>query len=253
MLCKRIIACLDVDRGRVVKGRQFQELGDAGDPAERARSYENAGADEIVVLDITASVEHRQTTIDTVARVAREIAIPLTVGGGVRGIDDVTRLLTAGADKVAINTAAVGDPSLIRLIADRYGSQCCVVAVDARRTESSTWEVLTHGGRKASARDAIDWCVYAGALGAGEILLTSWDRDGTNKGFDIELTRQVSTVVAIPVIASGGAGEVEHFAEVFVDGKADAALAAGVFHRGEIHIRDIKQHLTLKGVSVRLC
>lgn len=254
MLTRRIIPCLDVDAGRVVKGVQFVNLLDAGDPVELAELYDREGADELVFLDITASVEGRATMEDVVRRTAEAVFIPLTVGGGIRTADDVRRMLLAGADKVAVNTAAVQRPELISEAADRFGSQCVVVAIDARAVPGSPgrWEVYTHGGRTSTGWDAVAWARRAAALGAGEILLTSIDRDGTQDGYDRDLTRQVADAVPVPVIASGGAGTPDHMREVLTEGHADAALAAGVFHRGQLRIKDVKTHLQEQGVPVRL-
>jgi cyclase len=249
-LAKRVIPCLDVDGGRVVKGVRFVNLRDAGDPAELAAVYDREGADELVFLDITASAERRPTLEEAVWRTAGEVFIPLTVGGGIRSVDDARRMLRAGADKVAVNTAAVQDPDLVGRLAERFGRQCVVVAIDARRREQG-WEVYTHGGRTPTGLDAVTWAERAAELGAGEILLTSMDRDGTTEGFDVELTRAVSRAVSVPVIASGGAGRVEHFVQVLTEGEADAALAASVFHFGVLRIRDVKAALRARGVPVR--
>ncbi len=251
-LAKRIIACLDVDGGRVVKGVQFEQLRDAGDPAELAAAHSDAGADEIVLLDITATAHARQTLLDTVRRTARQLFIPFTVGGGIRTIEDAAAVLDCGCDKVAINSAALADPELITGIATRYGSQAVVVAIDARQTSTTKWEAYTWGGRKATGRDALTWAVEAERLGAGEILLTSMDRDGTKSGFDCALTRTIASAVRIPVIASGGAGEPRHFVEVFQQGSADAALAASVFHFGLNSVEAIKRELREAGIPVRL-
>jgi len=250
-LAKRIIACLDVHGGRVVKGIQFVQLRDAGDPAELAAAHSEAGADEIVFLDITATAESRNTLLETVRRTARQLFIPFTVGGGIRSLDDAAAVLDCGADKVAINSAAIADPTLITKIAERYGSQAVVVAIDARRA-ADAWEVYVWGGRKPTGRDAKEWAIRAEQLGAGEFMLTSMDRDGTKSGFDCELTRTIATSVRIPVIASGGAGEPRHFIEVFQKGAADAALAASVFHFGLESVRAIKQELHEAGIPVRL-
>ncbi len=250
MLAKRIIPCLDVKDGRVVKGVRFVDLRDAGDPVEAAIAYDAQGADELVFLDITASHEARDIMLDVVRRTAEGIYMPLTVGGGIRSVDDVRRLLRAGADKISLNTAALARPELIREAAERFGSQCIVVAIDARR-EGDRWGVYTHGGRNAAGRDAIQWAQEAVALGAGEILLTSMDRDGTKDGYDLELTRAVSEAVTVPVIASGGAGTLEHFHEALVDGRADAALAASLFHFGIHTIAETKRYLADRGVEVR--
>jgi len=250
MLAKRIIPCLDVKDGRVVKGVRFVDLRDAGDPVEAAIAYDAQGADELVFLDITASHEARDIMLDVVKRTAEGIYMPLTVGGGIRSVDDVRRLLRAGADKVSLNTAALARPEVIREAAERFGSQCVVVAIDARR-EDDHWDVYTHGGRNPAGRDAVAWAQEAVALGAGEILLTSMDRDGTKDGYDLELTRAVSDAVTVPVIASGGAGTLEHFHEALVDGRADAALAASLFHFGIHTIAETKRYLAERGVQVR--
>ncbi|MFA5039558.1 MAG: imidazole glycerol phosphate synthase subunit HisF [Candidatus Omnitrophota bacterium] len=254
MLTKRIIPCLDVKDGRVVKGVRFVSLRDAGDPVETAKEYEKQKADELVFLDITASHEGRGTMVEVVRRVAANIFMPFTVGGGIREIADIRDLLNAGADKVSLNTAAVDRPSLVREASRRFGSQCIVVAIDARRKAGrrEQWEVFTHGGRTATGIDAVAWARKAERLGAGEILLTSMDFDGTKDGFDIHLTRAVSGALKIPVIASGGAGSKEHFFEVFKAGKADAALAASIFHYGEYTVEEVKRHLKSKGIEVRI-
>jgi len=253
MLTKRIIPCLDVKDGRVVKGVRFIHLKDAGDPVETAKAYEKQKADELVFLDITASFEGRKTLIDVVRRVAANIFMPFTVGGGIKSIDDIRALLNAGADKVSVNTAAVEDPGIIKSASKRFGSQCIVVAIDAKSVagKKNKWEVFTHGGRIATGMDAVSWAKRAQKLGAGEILLTSMDLDGTKDGFDIALTHAVSTALNIPVIASGGAGNKEHFFDVFSRAKADAALAASIFHYGEFKVADIKKYLKKKGVNVR--
>ena len=253
-LAKRIIPCLDVDNGRVVKGVRFVEIKDAGDPVEVARRYDEQGADEITFLDITASSDDRDTMIHVVEAVASQVFIPLTVGGGIRSIDDIQRMLNAGADKLSINTAAVKDPEFVRRAAEKFGSQCIVVAIDAKRVQEQPprWEVFTHGGRNRTGLDAIAWAKKMAAYGAGEILLTSMDRDGTRDGFDIELTRAVSEAVTIPVIASGGVGKLEHLAEGVLDGKADAVLAASIFHFGEHTIAEAKQCMADKHIEVRL-
>jgi cyclase len=252
MLTKRIIACLDVDGGRVVKGVQFVSLRDAGDPAELAKAHAASGADEIVLLDISAAHECRATLLDTVRRAAAELFIPFTVGGGIRSLEDSAAVFSAGADKISINSAALADPTLITRIAERFGSQAVVVAVDAKRSENAQrWEAFSHGGRTTTGRDAIEWVREAEARGAGEILLTSMDRDGTGTGFDCELTRAVADSVRIPVIASGGAGGAQHFAEVFRDGHADAALAASIFHYGFSHLGELKQELAAQQIPVR--
>ncbi len=292
MLAKRIIPCLDVKNGRVVKGVSFVNLRDAGDPVENAKFYDKQGADELVFLDITASHEKRNIIIDVVMRTAEEVFMPLTVGGGIKTMDDIRELLKAGCDKVSINTAAVNNPEFIRQAAERFGSQCIVVAIDAKRVHDSrfetrspeelpdwlmsskelsvrlvvdpslvtlslskshsSWEVYTHGGRNPKGIDAVKWAGYMEELGAGEVLLTSMDRDGTKDGYDLELTRAVSEAVSIPVIASGGAGNLEHLYQALVDGKADAALAASIFHYREYTIREAKEYLKSKGVPVRL-
>ncbi|MDA5110599.1 MULTISPECIES: imidazole glycerol phosphate synthase subunit HisF [Brevibacillus] len=251
MLAKRIIPCLDVKDGRVVKGVQFVGLRDAGDPVELAKKYSEEGADELVFLDISASHEGRKTMVDVIERTAANITIPFTVGGGINSVEDMKRILRAGADKISLNTAAVLRPELIREGATVFGSQCVVVAIDARRVGPGRWEVYTHGGRNATGRDVIDWAREAEALGAGEILLTSMDDDGEKKGFGVELTRLVSEAVGIPVIASGGAGAREHFYDVLTEGKADAALAASIFHYEETSIQAVKEYLLAKGVVVR--
>jgi len=251
MLARRIIPCLDVDAGRVVKGIRFVDIRDAGDPVEMAAVYDREGADELVFLDISASWEGRDTMIDVVRRTAEQVFIPLTVGGGVRGVDDVRNMLRAGADKVSLNTAAVRDPDVLRAAADEFGSQCIVIAIDARMVNGS-WEVVVEGGRTTTGLDAVDWARRAtGDHGAGEVLLTSMDRDGTKDGYDLALTRTIANAVEVPVIASGGAGTAEHFAEALTDGGADAALAASVFHFGEMRIADVKGHLAGRGIPVR--
>lgn len=250
MLAKRIIPCLDVQAGRVVKGVRFVNLRDAGDPIEQARWYAQAGADELTFLDIAASVEERGTLLDMVERVADTIFIPFTVGGGVRSADDFRELLRAGADKVSLNTAAVNRPELVKECAEKFGSQCVVIAVDAK-SEDGGWGVYTHGGRNATGRDAIEWAREVEQQGAGEILLTSIDRDGTQRGFDLLLTRAIADAVNVPVIASGGAGSLDDFYEVFAMGNADAALAASLFHDREMSIGDVKSYLAARGVAVR--
>jgi len=252
MLSKRIIPCLDVKDGRVVKGVNFVNLRDAGDPVEIARKYSDEGADEICFLDITASHEERKTMIDVVERTAAEVFVPLTVGGGVRTIEDVRQMLLAGADKVSINTAAVKDPDFVKRASERFGSQCIVVAIDARRVSEGKWEVYTHGGRNPTGIDALEWAKKMEEYGAGEILLTSMDKDGTKSGYDIPLTRAVSRAVSVPVIASGGAGSLDHLSEGVSDGEADAVLVASIFHYGEHTIRDAKEFMSSKGISVRL-
>lgn len=255
-LAKRIIPCLDVDAGRVVKGVKFVDIRDAGDPVEIARRYDEQGADEITFLDITASAEERETMVHVVEQVASQVFIPLTVGGGIRTVSDVRRMLNAGADKVAINTAAVNRPEFVREAAERFGSQCIVVAVDAKRVsgpdEPPRWEVFTHGGRKATGLDVLDWVGRMTEFGAGELLLTSMDRDGTKAGFDLELTRAVCDTVRVPVIASGGVGTLDHLVEGIREGHADAVLAASIFHFGEFRIEEAKRHLAAAGIEVRL-
>lgn len=251
MLSKRIIPCLDVKEGRVVKGVNFVKLRDAGDPVEAASAYDEAGADELVFLDITASSEKRPIILDVVRRTAETIFMPLTVGGGITELDDIRNLLLAGADKVSINTAAVREPELIRTAAEMFGSQCIVLAIDAKR-KGEAWEVFTHGGREPAGIDAIDWARRGCEFGAGEILLTSMDADGTREGYDIGLTKRVSDAVPVPVIASGGAGTLEHLREVLTDGKADAALAASIFHFGIYTVREAKRFLKEKGVEIRI-
>lgn len=252
MLAKRVIPCLDVKSGRVVKGVRFTGLRDAGDPVEAARRYDAEGADEITFLDITASHENRGTLLDIVTRTAEEVSAPLTVGGGVRSPDDVRALFLAGADKVAMNTAAVEDPSLVDRTSAKWGAQAIVVAIDARRVgDEARWEVVTHGGRKATGRDAVAWAREVAARGAGEILLTSMDKDGTREGYDLELLRAVTSAVSIPVIASGGAGALEHLASALADGHADAVLAASIFHDGEHSIAEAKAFLSARGLPVR--
>lgn len=250
MITKRIIPCLDVDKGRVVKGINFVSLRDAGDPVELAKIYNDQGADELVFLDITASSDNRQTTIDMVKKIATEVFIPFTVGGGIRTLDDIRQILLAGADKVALNTAAVKNPAIITEGANTFGSQCIVIAIDAKKSGTS-WKVFINGGRTATDLNAIEWVKEVVEKGAGEILLTSMDRDGTKKGFDIELTRQISENISIPVIASGGAGTKEDFLDVFSKGKADAALSASLFHFGELKIKEVKNYLQNNGIVVR--
>ena len=251
-LAKRIIACLDVNEGRVVKGIQFEQLRDAGDPAELAVVHSAAGADEIVLLDITATAESRNTLLDTVRRTANQLFIPFAVGGGIRSLEDAAAVLDCGADKVAMNSAAIAKPEVISRVAERYGSQAVVVAIDARQHTPMSWEVYVWGGRKPTGIDAQQWAIQAEQLGAGEILLTAMDRDGTQTGFDCALTRTIATSVRIPVIASGGAGQPQHFVEVFQEGAADAALAASVFHFGLKSVEAIKQMLREAGIPVRL-
>ena len=251
MPAKRVIPCLDVTEGRVVKGIRFVDLRDAGDPAELAAAYDREGADEIVFLDITASSDARKILLDAVARTADQVFIPLAVGGGVRSVEDMGELLTHGADKVCVNTAALRDPTLITRCAEVFGSQCVVLAIDARRKDGGGWEVYSHGGRRATGRDAVDWAIEGEMLGAGEILLTSMDTDGTHAGYDLELTRAVSGAVRLPVIASGGAGSAQHMYEALTDGGAEAALAATIFHFGEVSVGDVKRELAARGLEVR--
>ncbi|MGE0371231.1 MAG: imidazole glycerol phosphate synthase subunit HisF [Gammaproteobacteria bacterium] len=254
-LAKRIIPCLDVDKGRVVKGVRFASITDAGDPVEIARIYDAQGADELVFLDITASAEERATMVHVVEQVAAQVFIPLTVGGGIREVTDIRRMLNAGADKVAVNTAAIANPDFVRIAAERFGSQCIVVAIDAKRVAgpdgAPAWEIFTHGGRKATGIDAVAWARKMAELGAGEILLTSMDRDGTRDGYDLELTAAVSAAVGIPVIASGGVGELEHLADGLLRGRADAVLAASIFHYGQHTVQDAKRYLAGRGIPVR--
>jgi len=254
MFAKRIIPCLDVTGGRVVKGVHFVNLVDAGDPVEAAKEYNRQGADELVFLDITATSDGRDTMVDVVRRTASQVFIPLTVGGGIRSVADIRRMLESGADKVSLNSAAVANPDLISAGAERFGSQCIVLAIDARRVpgQPGRWEVYTHGGRRPTGRDAIEWARQGVAAGAGEILLTSMDADGTLGGYDCELTRTVSEAVSVPVIASGGAGKLEHLEEVFRLGKADAVLAASIFHFGTFTVPQAKEFLQKKGISVRI-
>lgn len=251
MLAKRIIPCLDVKDGRVVKGVNFVNLRDAGDPADNAKIYNDEGADELVFLDITASPEKRKTMVSVVREVARTVFMPLTVGGGITSIEDIRDLLNAGCDKISINSKAVKEPDFIKKSSDRFGSQCIVVAIDAKRKDRS-WEVYINGGRVPTGVDAVIWAKKAECLGAGEILLTSMDRDGTKDGYDIELTKKISETVSIPVIASGGCGRLEHFKEALIDGEADAALAASVFHYKEFSIGEVKRYLRKEGVEVRI-
>jgi imidazole glycerol-phosphate synthase subunit HisF len=253
MPAKRVIPCLDVDGGRVVKGVRFKDLRDAGDPAALAAAYDREGADEIVFLDITASSDARKILLDAVERTADQVFIPLAVGGGVRSVKDMAELLTHGADKVSVNTAALDDPALITRCAEVFGSQCVVLAIDARkRRDAQGWEVFSHGGRRATGRDAVDWASDGERLGAGEILLTSMDFDGTHAGYDLELLRAVSSAVRLPVIASGGAGSARHMFDAVTEGGADAALAASVFHFGELSIAEVKRDLAAMGLEVRL-
>ena len=252
MLAKRVIPCLDVDAGRVVKGVRFQQLRDAGDPVELAAHYDREGADELVFLDITATLEDRAATLDVISRTAEEVFIPLTVGGGVRTDDDVQALLRAGADKVSVNSAAVRDPSLLARCADRFGTQCMVVAIDAKRRDTG-WEVHVDAGHTGTGWDAVEWATDATTRhGAGEVLVTSMDRDGTGEGYDLDLLRAIAGAVAVPVIASGGAGEPAHFADALTDGHADAVLAASRWHDGDLTIREVKEHLASRGIPVRL-
>jgi cyclase len=255
-LAKRIIPCLDVDNGRVVKGVKFVDIRDAGDPVEIARRYDREGADEITFLDITATHDNRDTIVHVVEQVASEVFIPLTVGGGIRTLEDIRRMLNAGADKVGINSAAVFNPDFVREAAERFGSQCIVVAIDAKKVsepgEPSRWEIFTHGGRKPTGIDAIAWAKKMVDYGAGEILLTSMDRDGTREGFDLPLTRAISEAVTVPVIASGGVGCLDHLADGVIEGKADAVLAASIFHFAEYTIEQAKQHMASRGIEVRL-
>lgn len=252
MLAKRIVPCLDIKDGRVVKGVNFINLRDAGDPVAQAKIYNDAGADELVFLDISASLEGRKTMAEVVTAVADQVFMPLTVGGGIQSVEDMHRLLSAGADKISINTAAVNDPSLITQGAKRFGSQCIIIAVDARKTEEDRWEVVTYGGRKSTGLDAIEWVKKAISLGAGEVLLTSMDADGTLSGYDLELTRRVAESVKVPIIASGGAGSMKDFADVLTIGKADAALAASLFHDNELTIPDLKTYLAERNIPVRI-
>ncbi|WP_414433028.1 imidazole glycerol phosphate synthase subunit HisF [Alcanivorax sp. IL2] len=255
-LAKRIIPCLDVDAGRVVKGVQFVDIRDAGDPVEIAKRYNDAGADEITFLDITASHQERDTTLHIVERIASQVFIPLTVGGGVRTLEDIRNLLNAGADKVGINSAAVHNPEFVREAAERFGSQCIVVAIDAKKvsaeSETNRWEIFTHGGRKPTGLDAVAWAKQMTDYGAGEILLTSMDRDGTKNGFDIALTRAIADAVPVPVIASGGVGNLHHLVDGVVQGGADAVLAASIFHFGEYSVQEAKQFMQAAGVEMRL-
>jgi imidazole glycerol-phosphate synthase subunit HisF len=255
-LAKRIIPCLDVDNGRVVKGVKFVDIRDAGDPVEVARRYDREGADEITFLDITATHDNRDTIVHVVEQVASEVFIPLTVGGGIRTLEDIRRMLNAGADKVGINSAAVSNPEFVREAAQRFGSQCIVVAMDAKKVsqpnEADRWEIFTHGGRKATGIEAIGWAKRMVDYGAGEILLTSMDRDGTREGFDLPLTRAISEAVTVPVIASGGVGNLDHLADGVIEGKADAVLAASIFHFAEYTIQQAKEHMASRGIEMRL-
>jgi len=250
-LAKRIIPCLDVDQGRVVKGVQFEGIRDAGDPVEISRRYNHEGADEITFLDITASHENRATTYDTVSRMASEVFIPLTVGGGVRNTENIRDLLLAGADKVSINTAAVFEPEFVKKAADKFGSQCIVVAIDAKQVASDRWEIFTHGGRTPTGLDAVEWARRMVAYGAGEILLTSMDRDGTRDGFDLDLTRSVADAVTVPVIASGGVGNLQHLVDGVIEGHAEAVLAASIFHFGQFTIGQAKEAMANAGIEIR--
>jgi len=251
MLAKRIIPCLDVTEGRVVKGTKFVNLRDAGDPVEQAAFYDKEGADELVFLDITASAEKRYIMLEVVKKTAEKIYIPFTVGGGINDLETMRRLLAAGADKISVNTAAVADPGLIGQAADKFGSQCVVIAIDAKKIDERKWEIYTHGGRKATGLDAVEWAKKVESMGAGEILLTSMDRDGTKLGYELELTKSIADAVKIPVIASGGAGTLEHVYDGFAYGKADAALLASVLHYRELTIKEIKDYLANKGITVR--
>lgn len=251
MLAKRIIPCLDVDKGRVVKGVTFTHLKDAGDPVELAKFYNKENADELVFLDITASHEERRTMVDVIKKVAKVVFIPFTVGGGIKTTEDIKNILSSGADKIAINSAAITNPSLITEAANMFGSQCVVVAIDAKR-ENNTWVVYTHGGRRPTQLDAIEWARSAVSLGAGEILLTSIDADGTKKGYDLELTKKISQNISVPVIASGGAGSLDDFVDVFTKGYADGALAASLFHFGELTINQVKEYVSKKKIPVRI-
>ncbi len=252
MLAKRIIPCLDIDQGRVVKGVNFENLVDAGDPVEVSKRYSNEGADEITFLDITASNENRDIMINTIEKAADEVFVPLTVGGGVRSLDNIRSLLMAGADKVSINTAAVNDPGLVKEAASKFGSQCIVVAVDIKKVKDESWEVFTHGGRNKTGLDAEDWIKKMQSLGAGEILLTSMDKDGTKKGYDLEILAKINEWINIPIIASGGAGKLEHISDAFLIGKADAALCASIFHFNEYSVNQVKEFLRGKNIKVRI-
>ena len=255
-LAKRIIPCLDVENGRVVKGVQFVDIRDAGDPVEVAKRYDEQGADEITFLDITASHEGRETTIHTVEAIAEQVFIPLTVGGGIRTIEDIRNMLNAGADKTAINSAAIYNPEFVKEAAEKFGSQCIVIAIDAKKVsepgEPGKWEIFTHGGRKPTGIDVVEWAVRMTNYGAGEVLLTSMDQDGVKSGFDIELTRAVSEAVNVPVIASGGVGNLQHLADGVSDGKADAVLAASIFHFGEYTVQEAKEYMAAQGIQMRL-
>lgn len=251
-LAKRIIPCLDVDKGRVVKGVNFVGIRDAGDPVEIAKRYNDQGADELTFLDITASHEGRDTTVNMVEAIAENVFIPLTVGGGIREIADIRRMLNAGADKVSINSAAVFNPDFVKEASDKFGSQCIVVAIDAKQVAEGRWEIFTHGGRKPTGIDAVEWAVKMANFGAGEILLTSMDRDGVKTGFDLGVTRAIADAVKVPVIASGGVGNLDHLVEGVLEGHADAVLAASIFHFGEYSIREAKEHMRAAGIEVRL-
>jgi cyclase len=255
-LAKRIIPCLDVDKGRVVKGVKFLDIRDAGDPVEIARRYDQAGADEITFLDITATHEGRATTVKTVERMASEVFVPLTVGGGIREIADIRTMLNAGADKVSINSAAIHHPDFVKAAADKFGAQCIVIAIDAKKvsqpSEKDRWEIFTHGGRKATGIDAVEWAIRMTTDGAGEVLLTSMDADGTKAGYDLGLVRAISDAVTVPVIASGGVGNLQHLADGIIEGHADAVLAASIFHFGEYTIQEAKQYLAERGIEMRL-
>ena len=251
MLSKRIIPCLDIDKGRVVKGVNFVNLVDAGDPVEIAKAYDKIGADEIVFLDITASSDGRKTAVDILHRASEQVFIPLTVGGGIRTAEDFRLLLSAGADKIAVNSAAIKNPDLIAEASAKFGAQCVVLAVDAKKNGRGSWDVYHNGGRVNTGLDAVEWIERAVSLGAGEVLLTSMDRDGTKSGYDLELTRRAAEAVNVPVIASGGAGKMQDFADVLTEGKADAALAASLFHFGEIEMKDLKEYLAARGIPVR--
>ena len=252
MALKRVIPCLDVDQGRVVKGTNFVDIRDAGDPVELAARYDEEGADELVFLDITASHERRETIVELARRTADNVFIPFTIGGGIRSAEDAQAVLDAGADKVSVNSAALARPELISELADVFGAQCVVVAIDAKRRDNGGWDVYVNGGRDETGREAVEWARDAVERGAGEILLTSMDRDGTTDGYDIELTRAIADAVGVPVIASGGAGELEHLSEAIADGRADAVLCASIFHYGTYRVRDAKQHLAGAGIPVRI-
>ena len=251
-LAKRIIPCLDVDAGRVVKGVNFVDIRDAGDPVEIAKRYDLQGADELTFLDITASSDDRETIVHVVEQVASEVFIPLTVGGGIRKLADIRTMLNAGADKIAINTAAVFNPEFVKEASDHFGSQCIVVAIDAKQVSEQKWEIFTHGGRKATGLDAVEWAQKMVNFGAGELLVTSMDRDGTRNGFDLDLTRRISEAVNVPVIASGGVGNLDHLADGVIEGKADAVLAASIFHFGEYTIAEAKEKMAARGIEVRI-